>query len=118
MKNILLGLAVSIQLINPIFAMDNIQPFEGKQYITVDSDASKAIKDTFDKSVTIINDSYGVSLLQIDRNKIDDLSQFMHRNFRRCGGFIVHEEIEEGIQTLRTNGQKRWANAHQFMDYQ
>ncbi|PCJ20050.1 MAG: aminopeptidase [Candidatus Cloacimonadota bacterium] len=118
MKKLLLGLAVSIQLINPAFAQDNFQPFQGKQYITVDSDASEQIQKSFGKDVTVVDNSYGVSLLQINGNKLDDLSEFMHLNFKRCGGFILHQEAEEGFQTLRTNGQKRWANAHQFMDYQ
>ncbi|MCO4782372.1 MAG: M20/M25/M40 family metallo-hydrolase [Candidatus Cloacimonetes bacterium] len=118
MKKLLLSLAVSTALITPHFAQDDFKPLEGKRYITVDSDASKQIKKQFGKDAAIIDDSYGVSLIHIEANKITELSEFMHRNFRRCGGFIVHEEIEEGIQTLRTNGQKRWANAHQFMDYQ
>lgn len=38
-----------------------------------------------------------VDLLSVPRDAVNNLSEFMHQNYNRCGGFVAHSSFEEAI---------------------
>ena len=36
-----------------------------------------------------------VDLLSVPRDAVNNLSEFMHQNYNRCGGFVAHSSFEE-----------------------
>ncbi len=39
-----------------------------------------------------------VNLMKIDQKNVTQLSEFMHHNYNRCGGFVAHSSLSEAMQ--------------------
>lgn len=66
------------------------------RYITVDSDAVSLIESTL-QGRNLTSPSFsneGVSVIKIKESKLLELSHLMHEEFHRCGGFILHDDLE------------------------
>jgi leucyl aminopeptidase len=73
-----------------------------KVYLTTGSDAVNKINKSLDRDLEIIeSNSQGMSLIGIRADKIHALSKMMHMDFKRCGGFVMHDNLDEAKQTLR-----------------
>jgi len=42
--------------------------------------------------------SQAVNVVSIDKSALGKLSEFMHDNFKRCGGFIFHDSLAEALK--------------------
>ena len=49
------------------------------------------------KPLPRLGEAKGVVLTRVPRSGLDALSSRLHEDFRRCGGFIAHESLEEGL---------------------
>ena len=95
MKNFKFALLVLAMTATPLFSQEDKQV-----YISIDSDALKFSEKTFGKRVEEVETKDGISVLKIDEESIPWLSMLMHRNFNRCGGFMVHDNESEALEVL------------------
>lgn len=93
-------------------------PVQKSVYITIDSDAVSFSRSNFNQTVEYV-DSYGdISILKVDVNSIDSLSHEMHHVFNRCGGFMVHENVDEAFELLNSqDGVQKFAKRNSFVNY-
>lgn len=47
-----------------------------------------------------LGEANGVVLTRVPRSGLDALSARLHGDFRRCGGFVAHESLKEGLAEL------------------
>lgn len=87
-------------------------------YITIDSDALNFSEKTFGQRIQTIESKDHISVLKIDEEAIPWLSMLMHRNFNRCGGFMVHDSEDEALEQLDSQyGSQLFAKNNTFADY-
>jgi leucyl aminopeptidase len=87
-------------------------------YISIDSDALQFSQNTFKSRVQEISTLDGISILKIDEDAIPWLSMLMHKNFNRCGGFMVHDSVDEAMELLHSqDGAQLFAKNYTFADY-
>ena len=71
------------------------------KWITIDENSldltDKSIGSSFEEYKTV----GGVSLIKIEKDAIQHLSSLMHVNFNRCGGYFLHDNLEEGKKFLK-----------------
>ncbi|MFA0811600.1 M28 family peptidase [Microbulbifer epialgicus] len=68
-------------------------------WITIGSDGYQTLK----KSSTLVakqsleaqNERNGITILRVDESNLSDISTIMHNSHNRCGGFMVHDSLEE-----------------------
>jgi leucyl aminopeptidase len=84
-------------------------------YITLGSDANLASQKGF--MAQEIAADHEVSVMKITEDVIPALSEMMHDNFKRCGGFIVHESKEEALATAAALAQKNAMSLIPFANY-
>jgi leucyl aminopeptidase len=86
--------------------------------ISIDSDALNFSEKTFGARVKEIQTEGGISVIQIDEDALPWLSLLMHRNYNRCGGFMVHDDVEEALDLLAgQNSEQKFAKNNTFADY-
>jgi leucyl aminopeptidase len=72
------------------FSLTNIQP--------------KQLIQTFPEAQGITTNNNFINIVSIDESKLNNLSEFMHDNFKRCGGYIFHDSLEEAqLYTANTS---------------
>ncbi|MBC7428406.1 MAG: M20/M25/M40 family metallo-hydrolase [Bacteriovorax sp.] len=87
-------------------------------YISIDSDALKFSQNTFKSRVQEVSTQDGISILKIDEDALPWLSMLMHKNFNRCGGFMVHDDETEAMDLLHSqDGAQLFAKNNTFADY-
>ncbi|MBC7713472.1 MAG: M20/M25/M40 family metallo-hydrolase [Rhizobacter sp.] len=87
-------------------------------YISIDSDALKFSQKTFKSRVQEISTQDGISILKIDEDALPWLSMLMHKNFNRCGGFMVHDDEADAMNLLHSqDGAQLFAKNNTFADY-
>ncbi|MGK0367808.1 MAG: leucyl aminopeptidase, partial [Thermoproteota archaeon] len=70
-------------------------------YITTGSDAIKKINKSVSSSARVLEqNSEGMTLLKISKDKLPHLSEMMHEEFQRCAGFFQHESLAEAKATM------------------
>jgi bacterial leucyl aminopeptidase len=83
------------------------EPVEtGPRYISLDRDALETAQEALaqrDPSarLEVVDMWNDVALVRLDGQDLKTLSQRMHENHNRCGGFVVHESLDEGTRALR-----------------
>jgi len=86
--------------------------------ISIDSDALNFSEKTFGARVKEIQTDGGISVIQIDEEALPWLSMHMHREFNRCGGFMVHDSVEEARDLLASqHSEQKLAKFNTFTDY-
>lgn len=87
-------------------------------YITIDSDALNFSEKSFGPKVEEVETVDGISVLKIEENSLPWLSMLMHRNFNRCGGFMLHDDSEDAMDLLYSQeGSQKFAKNNQFTNY-
>jgi len=71
------------------FNLTNIQP---KQFVAKASAVNKVTANKVEASEGAVN------VVSINKSKLSQLSEFMHENFKRCGGYIFHESLTAAQQ--------------------
>lgn len=85
------------------------EPEKGLRWITIGTDALPTAQMALDERkrnrvLTPVAMNSDVALLSFDAEDFQALSELMHVRHSRCGGFIVHETLEEAEQALRSKG--------------
>jgi len=95
--------AIALMLVTP-WAMAN----SPTKYITLGSDViehSHGINALSEQNVLAKSDD-GISMMALTDQDLAGLSELMHHDFHRCGGYIVHDSEEEALEEIR-NPQNR-----------
>ena len=111
---------IALPVVSP-FAQDENQEknqVEKLVYITIDSDALNFTEKTFGRRVEEVETKDGISIVKIDEESLPWLSMLMHRNFNRCGGFMLHSDEIDAVELLNSqDGAQLFAKNNSFADY-
>ena len=87
-------------------------------YISIDSDALNFSEKTFGNRVEEVSTKDGISIVKIDEESLPWLSLLMHRNFNRCGGFMLHDDENDAMELLASqDGAQLFAKNNVFANY-
>ena len=84
-------------------------------YITVGSDAVNATNKSVESEIIKLDSD--ISVMKVHKEDIDIMSHMMHGEFKRCGGFMVHDSKEEALAVLADNEMRKFAKNSFFADY-
>lgn len=88
-----------------------------KGYITIGSDTMDLVNQQFS---SFIGESIGQgekTLLHINESEIPALSEMIHENFHRCGGFLYHETKADALAALDNDENEYLGSFGIFNDY-
>jgi leucyl aminopeptidase len=118
MKNFLKLTMALAMIAMPIVSPTAQDQTEKLVYITIDSDALNFTEKTFGRRVEEVETKEGISIVKIDEDSLPWLSMLMHRNFNRCGGFMLHEDEADAVELLNSqDGAQLFAKNNTFADY-
>lgn len=83
-------------------------------YITIDADAVNASTKSISSINKSVNTNGEITVLKVNQKDIINLSKLMHDKFNRCGGFIVHDSLEEANAVLADAATRKTAKKSQF----
>ena len=87
------------------------------QWVTVDNTILAKIRPKLNKSVQTVFSAQGASVVKLSQAEIEQLSETIHHELHRCGGFITHESFEEAHDALSFQGDTYFAQSAIFADY-
>jgi len=67
-------------------------------YISVGADAltqAQQVAAARGEHAEVIGSEDGIAVLAVDADDLEDISQLMHEQFHRCGGFMVHDSLAD-----------------------
>lgn len=76
-------------------------------YITIDADAVTTVRTLAADHHTpleVIEVAGNVAIVAVPPSELEELSERMHAEHQRCGGFMVHESLEDAHAALRPAG--------------
>ena len=85
-------------------------------YITIGTDAVQSANKSL-SNFTKMQSNSGVTVAKVHKDDILSLSELMHHNFKRCGGFVVHDSEQEALDTLNAIDARALAKNFNFVDY-
>jgi bacterial leucyl aminopeptidase len=88
-----------------------------QQWLTVDNAILAKIRPKLNKSVQTLHSSEGASIVKLNSLEVEQLSQIIHHDLHRCGGFIQHASLEEAKEALTSQGDIHFAKRAIFADY-
>ncbi len=87
-------------------------------WLTVDNQVLEKIQPRMEKSLQgVLVSSNGASVVKLSEKEIEKLSDVIHHEMHRCGGFISHESFEEAREALSSQGEMYFAKHAKFGDY-
>lgn len=86
------------------------------QWLTVDNEVLAKIRPKF-KSVQTLFTAQGASVVKLSATEVEQLSEVIHHELHRCGGFIAHDSYEEAHSALSSQGDTYFAKKAIFSDY-
>ncbi|MGZ3787536.1 MAG: M20/M25/M40 family metallo-hydrolase [Bacteriovorax sp.] len=90
---------------------------EKKVFISIDADALNFTQKKFGPRMEEVNTRDGISVVKIDEDALPWLSMLMHRNFKRCGGFMLHDTEKEAENLLNSQSEQSFAKNNSFLAY-
>lgn len=87
------------------------------QWLTVDNEVLAKIRPKLNKSVQTLFTAQGASVVKLTPAEVEQLSEVIHHELNRCGGFIAHESFEEAQNALSFQGEMYFAKSAIFSDY-
>ena len=87
------------------------------QWLTVDNDVLAKIRPKLNKSVQTLFSAQGASVVKLTPAEVEQISETIHHELHRCGGFIAHESFEEAQNALSFQGDMYFAQGAIFADY-
>lgn len=88
------------------------------QWLTVDNDVLAKIRPKLNKSVQTLYTAQGASVVQLSAKEVEQLSEVIHHELNRCGGFMGHDSLEEATNALSFQGEMYFAKKAIFADYE
>lgn len=87
-------------------------------WVSIGSDAVGEVSKAFPgNDMKSIKSNDGISLIQVRLGQINCLSAMMHVKFKRCGGFVVHDSEEKGLETLYATPERIFGQKGLVADY-
>lgn len=102
-------------LLLSVFSANAVE--EKKVFISIGADALKFTEQKFGPRVEEVQTLDGISVLKIDESALPWLSMLMHRNFKRCGGFMVHDNETDAQNLLNSSADQFFAKKNSFVSY-
>lgn len=87
------------------------------QWLTVDNQVLAKIRPKLNKSVQTVFSAQGASVVKLTAEEVEQLSEVIHHELNRCGGFMAHESQEEAVNALSHQGEMYFAKSAIFSDY-
>lgn len=87
------------------------------KFITIGKDALESTNKENLLGTVFKVENDDVAVVEIDSANLEKLSHHMHDEFHRCGGYIVHDDLEEALNYVRDDEAKHWAEKGSFADY-
>lgn len=77
-------------------------------FVTVGSDFTKHSRESiFMGAIEVLHVNEEKTLLKVKEAALPLLSEFMHEEFKRCGGFFRHENLNKAIESIESSSQPR-----------
>ncbi len=86
-------------------------------FISVDADSTSYTQKKFGKRIEHITTEDGISVMKIEESALPWLSLLMHRDFKRCGGFMLHEDESEALEQAGSQSLQKLAKSDFFTSY-
>ncbi len=87
-------------------------------WISLGSDAIAELQETFPANKVVANKSNdGITLVQVREGQVNCISAMMHEKFKRCGGFVVHDSEEKGLEELYASPERSFGDKAIIADY-
>lgn len=87
------------------------------QWLTVDNDVLAKVRPKLNKSVQSLYSASGATVVELTQVEVEELSNTIHHELHRCGGFISHDSLEEAKGALDQQGDLHFAKKAIFADY-
>ncbi len=87
------------------------------QWVTVDNQVLAKIRPKLNKSVQAVYSAQGATVVNLTAQEVEQLSDVIHHELHRCGGFIQHDSREEAMDALTSQGDLHFAKRAIFSDY-
>jgi bacterial leucyl aminopeptidase len=87
------------------------------QWLTVDNEVLSKVSPKLNKSVQSLYSAQGATVVKLTLEEIEELSETIHHELHRCGGFIAHDSLEEAKAALDFQGDMYFAKRAIFTDY-
>ena len=87
------------------------------KFITIGKDAVNSTNKENLLGKIFKTDNEHAAVVEIDSKDVEKLSHHMHEEFHRCGGYIVHDNLEEALSYVRDENSKYWGDKGIFADY-
>lgn len=87
-------------------------------WVTVDNDVLQKIRPSLAPTHESLHSAQGASILKLTSQEIEQLSDLIHHELHRCGGFISHESFEEAHDAISYQGEMYFAKSAIFSNYQ
>jgi bacterial leucyl aminopeptidase len=71
---------------------------DGLRYVSIGTDALATVNQA---TVEVVEVGQDAAIVRIDGDELEALSQEMHARFDRCGGFMVHESLDDALEPQR-----------------
>jgi leucyl aminopeptidase len=110
-------LAISISNNCALAAQDSQESQDKKVFISIDADALTFVQSKFGKRVEKVETLNGISVVKIDESALPWLSILMHRQFKRCGGYMLHDDFIEASNLLNSFSDQLYAKKNSFFAY-
>jgi leucyl aminopeptidase len=85
------------------------------RWVTVDTQILQ--KAAPQKTMKALDQANGVTLLRLTEAEIEDLSDSIHHDLHRCGGYVGHDSEAEAREALAPRGDTQFAVKALFADY-
>ncbi len=87
------------------------------QWVTVDNQVLAKIRPKLNKSIQAVYSAEGATVVNLSAREVEQLSDVIHHELHRCGGFMQHDSREEAMEALTAQGDLHFAQRAIFSDY-
>lgn len=99
------------------FSKFNPKSSEKDVFLTIGADALRPAKMTFKQHLEVLEVNDEIALIRTKESAIEYLSHLMHDQFRRCGGYMFHEDVDAARFELYAADTRELAAKAIFADY-
>ncbi len=87
-------------LVATLSACGRSAPPDDTVYVTIGADAAAAATALTGAHAALVERDGEVALLELDASRLGALSELMHDRFARCGGFVLHDSLDDARAAL------------------
>src|SRR5690554_3054566 len=87
-------------------------------WVTVDNDVLTKIRPSLAPQYKSLHSTQGATIMKLTAREIEQLSDIIHNDLHRCGGFMAHDSYEDAFDTISYQGEMYFAKSAVFSNYQ